>query len=171
MDISDGKFMTCGRCDNKYCFENPDYNNKCGGYTKKSWASIGKQKKKGKVRCTQCKEEGHEDDESENEDLDLKSQLSQILKVVKNVEKEIKEVRKEQQDLKEFVDMVNAKYDELQVEQKKNKEDVKAMEKTVRVLSENLREKEEVIASPQKRLLETETYSPFTVRSTLAERK
>ena len=44
-DISDGKFMTCGRCDKKYCFENPDYNNKCGGYTKKSWASIGKQKK------------------------------------------------------------------------------------------------------------------------------
>ena len=59
--------MKCGGCKKVFCFDNEDYQGKCGGYTEKSWSTLGI-RRKNKVKCCQCKKPDNlaaSDDENE----------------------------------------------------------------------------------------------------------
>lgn len=171
--------MTCKQCKKMFCFENPSFQNKCGGWTAGSWKSVGK-KRQGNAVCTTCKEEtkknnnsqGSKEDSSASEDegeakenpkMEEKcpssgSEMFKIQLTLARMEGILTEVRDHQKALQSAVDFLSKQYDTLFKEQKKINEEMKKLKKEVSEMDKKLEEKEETISDLQKRLLESETY-------------
>lgn len=172
MEIKDGRAMTCSKCKKQYCFDNEELLNKCGGWTQKSWNSVGK-KRKSEVVCMQCKEENdlskNEDDQQKGEEkvneskkeennLEKTPNLSDILLALVRMEKILTEVRDEQKALQQNVDFISKQYDDMKKEHDSLKNEVKTLKKEVREANQQVKEKEDVISNLQKRVLESERY-------------
>jgi len=129
-----GDCMTCQGCGGKLCFEN-----KCGKYTKSSWASISGAKKS-KWRCPECKEKNESESNQSKRQEERRSRRSIENKQITNKEvmPEILELKAiityvttKQTDLQYSVDMVSDQYDKILEKQKELQDKIQGLEEQV----------------------------------------
>jgi len=114
-EITDGRCTQCSKCKKNYCFDNPNFNNKCGGYKQLSWGTFGEKRKK-EVKCPECKEAQKNPSSTltlktksnkKDQVQDSKSELSEILATLRRMETTTNEVREEQRDLQDSIEFLS----------------------------------------------------------------
>ena len=153
-----GRYLTCKGCEVSYHFERP-----CSTYTEDSWSTIG-QKRKDAYRCALCKQNVNgtspvnlktpsppKPKPNASPNSGNNTDLSTIMTALKDMQKILVEVRDEQKDIRESVDFLSEKFEEIKVGQRQN-------EREIEELKTRLKEKEDVIDNLHNKLVETELY-------------